>query len=266
MAPAALEAVIFDVDGTLADTELEGHRRAFNAAFTELGLPFSWDVPTYRRLLAVTGGERRLRHFLHESPEARRYGWSDQEISDLAAELHRRKTERFLRQGVQQVAARPGARRLLEGLQRQGVTLGVATTGSPEWVHPLLDRLFGLELFAVVITGAEAPRRKPDPAAYCLVLERLGLPASRCLAVEDTGPGVTAAKRAGLPTVVVAGSVTEPGVAGRADLALDGYGLPGAPAVVLHDPFAACPDGILDVGSLRRLRSRVCSGFLPFEE
>ncbi|MCK4177002.1 HAD-IA family hydrolase [Aciditerrimonas ferrireducens] len=265
MGAAPLEAVVFDVDGTLADTELEGHRLAFNAAFAELGLPFSWDVGTYRRLLAVTGGERRLRCYLSTAPEALAYGWSAEEVEDLAAELHRRKTAWFLEQGVQAVAARPGASRVLEGLRREGVALAVATTGSPEWVHPLLDRLFGKGAFTVVVTGREAPRRKPDPAAYCLALEQLGVPPSRAVAIEDSGPGVRAARAASLPVVVVAGAVTEPGVAQDADLALGGYGEPEQPAEVLHDPFEACPDGILGPGCLRRLRNRVASGFLPFE-
>lgn len=196
-------AVIFDVDGTLADSERDGHRVAFNAAFEAAGLPYHWGVEEYGRLLRVTGGRRRIAAFL----ESRGHGRA--ETVELAAALHADKTRRF-RALVESggVPARPGVRELLAGLAAEGVTLAVATTGSREWVEPLLDRLFGRGVFAVVATGTEVPVLKPDPAVYEHVLARLGLPAGAALAVEDSENGLRAALGAGLRCVVVTNDYT----------------------------------------------------------
>lgn len=196
-------AVVFDVDGTLVDSERDGHRPMFNAAFAAIGLPYRWDVEEYGRLLAITGGRRRLTSYL----ESR--GHDPGEAADLAARLHRDKTER-MRDLVAggEIAARPGARELLRELESLGMRLAVATTGTRDWVEPLLRRLFGQDQFEVVVTGSEIHALKPDPAAYVEALNQLGLPASRAMAVEDSGNGLRAAVAAGLGCVVVTNDYT----------------------------------------------------------
>ncbi|NKQ54365.1 HAD-IA family hydrolase [Amycolatopsis sp. K13G38] len=196
-------AVVFDVDGTLVDSERDGHRPAFNAAFAANRLPYRWDTGEYGRLLAITGGRRRLAAYL----ESR--GHDAGEAAGLAARLHRDKTER-MRDLVTNggIAARPGLRELLRELVSARVRLAVATTGTRDWVAPLLDRLFGPDLFEVVVTGSEIGALKPDPAAYVEVLRRLGLPASRAVAVEDSANGLRAALAAGLACVVVTNDYT----------------------------------------------------------
>lgn len=266
MARRGLTAVVLDVDGTLADTELDGHRVAFNRAFAELGLPFSWDVARYRDLLAVTGGERRIRWYLSHDPEGRALGWSPAKVAEVAAEAHRRKTEHIVAMiDAGQVVPRPGVRRLLAELQGHGVPMAIATTGTRAWVDRLLRTLFPTTRFAAVVTGDEAPRRKPDPQAHLLALECLGVDRSGVVAVEDSGPGLDAAVHAGLPCVLVATAITAPEVPRRAALGLDGFGEPTSPAAVLADPYEVCPAGVVDVAALRRLASRVGGGFLPFE-
>jgi HAD superfamily hydrolase (TIGR01509 family) len=196
-------AVVFDVDGTLVDSERDGHRVAFNDAFAANGLPYRWDIDEYGRLLDITGGQRRLTAFL----EGR--GYDAPAATALAARLHRDKTQRmraFVVHGV--ISPRPGVRELLSELTAAGVTLGVATTGSRDWVEPLLTRLFGRGVFAVVVTGSEVPALKPDPAVYTEALGRLGVPAGRALAVEDSGNGLRAALAAGLGCVVVTNQYT----------------------------------------------------------
>lgn len=196
-------AVVFDVDGTLVDSERDGHRVAFNAAFAAHGLPYRWDVAEYGGLLAVAGGQRRLAGFLESQ------GYDEQEAATLAARLHRGKTD--LMRGLVgrgEISPRPGVRELLAELAAADVTLAVATTGTREWVEPLLSLLFGSDVFAVVMTGSEIPALKPDPAVYTEVLSRLGVPAESALAVEDSSNGLRAALGSGLECVVVTNEYT----------------------------------------------------------
>ncbi len=203
MARKRWAAVIFDVDGTLVDSERDGHRVAFNDAFAVNGLPYHWDVAEYGELLHITGGRRRLAAFLEDR------GYDTRAAAALAARLHRDKTglmREFVGRGV--IVPRPGVRELLTGLAAAGVTLGVATTGTRDWVEPLLTRLFGADLFAVVVTGSEIAALKPDPAVYTEALRRLNVPAARALAVEDSSNGLRAALAAGLGCVVVTNDYT----------------------------------------------------------
>jgi HAD superfamily hydrolase (TIGR01509 family) len=243
-----LEALVFDVDGTLVDSERDGHRVAFNRAFEEAGLSDHWEVERYGDLLAVTGGERRINAYFEEQ------GMPEDEREELAGRLHVRKTEIFTEMASRgEIEPRPGVGELLDELEDAGVRLAVATTGTRTWVEPLLDRLFGIERFEVVVTSDEAPERKPDPSAFHLTLERLGLRASAAPAVEDSANGLRAAKSAGLPCVIVVNDYTREQDFHDADLVLDGFGRPDAPVSVLADPHGLDPPGRLDVGTLRRL-------------
>ena len=190
-----LEAVIFDVDGTLVDSERDGHRVAFNAAFEEAELPDRWDVATYGRLLEITGGVKRMAHWFEST------GRSPAEALRLAERLHERKT-RIMRRLVEdgQVRARPGAHRLIAELEAGGVAVHVATTGTRAWVEPLLENAFGSS-FRTVVTGTEVADLKPSPAAYLEVLRRTGCAPESAVAVEDSGNGVAAAVGARLRCV-----------------------------------------------------------------
>ncbi|HLJ09292.1 MAG TPA: HAD-IA family hydrolase, partial [Acidimicrobiia bacterium] len=215
----SLRAVIFDVDGTLVDSERHGHRVAFNRAFAEFGLPYEWDEPTYGRLLAVTGGQRRLHAYLAER------GVDGPARDDLVPRLHARKTELFVGLAAAgEVPARPGAVRLLDELGGAGVTVAVATTGSRAWVRPLLDRHFGPGRFAAVVTGDDCPRRKPEPDAYLAALDALGVDPDAAVAVEDSDNGVRAARAAGLAVAVVTNDYTAGQALPGAAVVLDGFG------------------------------------------
>ena len=243
-----LQAVVLDVDGTLVDSERDGHRVAFNRAFEEAGLADRWDVERYGGLLALTGGKRRIKAYFEEQ------GMPEDEREELASRLHARKTEVFTEMASRgEIEARPGVGELLDELEDAGVRLAVATTGTRAWVGPLLDHLFGLERFEVIVTGDEAPDRKPDPSAYRLTLEHLRLGGPAAVAVEDSANGLRAAKSAGLPCVVVVNDYTREQDFHDADLVLDGFGSTSTPASVLTDPLSLAPSGRLDLDTLRRL-------------
>lgn len=198
----ALEALIFDVDGTLADTE-EVHRQAFNAAFREHGLPWHWDVERYRALLRVTGGRERIAFFLDS------LGLEVAERTRLAREIaavHCTKTRIYAERVAQGgCRLRAGVRELFDEARAAGCSLAIASTTSPENIEALMAANFGHgagELFDVIVAGDDVAAKKPAPDAYRLALARLGLDAHACLAFEDSVNGVRAAMAAGLATVV----------------------------------------------------------------
>lgn len=230
-------AVVFDVDGTLVDSERDGHRVAFNAAFAAAGLPDRWSVDEYGELLATAGGRHRLEQYLL------RTGRDPDRAAALARDLHADKT-RILREMVDdgRVTARPGAHRLLRELQDAGVRLAVATTGSRAWVAPLLARCFPDITFAPTLTADEVPDRKPDPAVYREALARLGTRPEDTLVIEDAEKGVVAARGAGLDCLVTVNDYTRHESFAAARLVVDGFG-DDRPARVLAGPEDALDRG-----------------------
>ena len=251
-----LRAVIFDVDGTLVDSERHGHRVAFNRAFEAFDLPYRWDEQLYGELLHTTGGQRRIDGYLAGQ------GVDDAERARLAPALHARKTE-ILEELVDGglIEVRPGAARLLKELAAEGVALAVGTTGSRRWVERLLRRVLPDVDWAAVVAGDDVTNRKPDPEVFIRALEQLGLASpAPALVVEDSGEGLAAARAAGLPCAVVVNGYTADHDLACADLVVDGFGEPGAPAAVLADPRATGCDGILTPGLLRTLSAALrCS-------
>ena len=244
-----LRAVVFDVDGTLVDSERHGHRVAFNRAFEEFDLPYRWDEDLYGELLHTTGGQRRIDGYLAEQ------GVPEEERAELAPALHKRKTE-ILEQMVDDgaIELRPGAARLLEELAGEGVTLAVGTTGSRRWVERLLKHTLPSITWDVMVAGDDVENRKPDPEVFTTALEKLGIQDPReAVVVEDSGEGVEAARAAGTPCVVVVNGYTADHDLDGADLVLDGFGEPDEPAAVLSDPHGLQVDGILDLAVLREV-------------
>lgn len=197
-----LKALIFDVDGTLAETE-EIHRRAFNETFSDFGLDWRWDRDLYKELLRVTGGKERMRYFIEANSLPDR-DWA----LGLIPEIHAAKTSRYtslIHAGAARL--RPGVRELVLEAKAEGMKLAIATTTSLPNVEALIRVSWGTcpgGIFDVIAAGDEVSHKKPAPDVYLLALARLGLEPSSCIAFEDSENGLKSALDAGLDTIVTA--------------------------------------------------------------
>ena len=253
-ADSAVRAVLFDVDGTLADTERDGHRLAFNAAFKESGLDWDWGVELYGELLAVTGGKERIRHFMEKYTPAE-LGRSG--LDDWIAGLHRVKTRHYvslLESGG--IPLRPGVARLIRHLRDRNIKIAIATTTTPENVTALLKSALGEDSpgwFDVIGAGDIVPRKKPEPDIYHWVLDQLGLPAEQCMAIEDSENGLRASLAAGLDTVVTVSDYTRLQDFRGATAVLSDLGEPTQPFTVLEGGVPQ--NGWVDVELLLKLKA-----------
>ena len=204
-----MKALIFDVDGTLADTE-DAHREAFNDAFKDFGFDWHWDRVLYKKLLKVTGGKQRIRFFLEDHhPDV----LERDDIDELIPNLHKTKTKHFverLKNG--QVPLRPGIEELINEARAKDLTIAIATTTTPVNVQTLISVNLGeeaLDWFACIGDGGVVPILKPEPDVYNWVLDKLGLEPGETLALEDSRNGLVACERSGVPVLVVTNDYTE---------------------------------------------------------
>ncbi|MCW8905670.1 MAG: HAD family hydrolase [Sedimenticola sp.] len=248
-----LQALLWDVDGTLADTERDGHRVAFNRAFQQMGLDWDWDVELYGRLLQVTGGKERIRYYLDEFNRA----WErPSDLDSFITELHRRKSQLFVSLMVGgEIPLRPGVSRLVNEAKQAGLKLAIVTTTTPANVDALLRQYFpaeGRPVFDLIAAGDVVPHKKPAPDIYLWALERLGLGADQCAALEDSHHGLRAARDAGLKTVVITvNGYTADEDFSDATLVVDQLGEAGRPCRVLQGEGRV--SGMVDLGLLRQL-------------
>lgn len=237
-------AIIFDVDGTIAETE-EAHRAAFNAAFAEAALDWEWDEDLYRDLLSVAGGKERIRHYIHG------LGARPMLAPAAIARLHVRKTELY-GDLIEDLSLRPGIARLLAEARTAGVPLAIATTTSLPNIESLLVSTLGEEApgwFAVIAAGDMVPAKKPAPDIYRFVLDRLKVRPDQCVAIEDSRNGLLSATTAGIPTVVAVSRYMTHETFPEALSVLDHLGDTGQPCHVLSG--RAPPGGMVDLATLR---------------
>jgi HAD superfamily hydrolase (TIGR01509 family) len=251
----SIEALIFDVDGTIADTE-EAHRVAFNLAFERHGLCWKWPPAEYRKLLKVPGGKERIRSYIDDHLDvdmAERW-----RLHAMVRELHFDKT-RFYTSVVHGggVPLRAGVGRLLEEALAEGYKLAIASTATAVNIDALLQSTLGprgLDLFSVIACGDQVRQKKPAPDIYRLALHGLGLPAQHAIAFEESQNGLRAARAAGLWTVVTPSFWTEDGDFPEAGLLLAHLGgpdfpLPGEPGRCLESAaWLTCAEAVRRAG------------------
>lgn len=219
-----LEALIFDCDGVLVDTERDGHRVAFNRTFAEKGLDVEWGVELYGELLAVSGGKERMRHYFNEA------GWPAlvEDPDEFIRELHGLKTDLFMNiieSG--ELDLRPGVARLVDEAIAEGVTLAVCSTSNERAVNLVVERLLGGERkahFSAILAGDVVSNKKPDPEIYDLARERLGVAGEDCVVVEDSRNGLLSAKAARMHCIITTTGYTEGEDFSEADAVVDALG------------------------------------------
>jgi HAD superfamily hydrolase (TIGR01509 family) len=249
-----LQALLFDVDGTLADTERDGHRPAFNQAFKDAGLDWHWDVALYGKLLAVTGGKERMKHYIdHYRPDYRK----PDNFDTMVVELHQAKTRHYAALAARGgIPMRPGVERLLVEARGAGLRLAIATTTTPENVTVLLEHSLGAgtaDWFEVIAAGDIVPAKKPAPDIYHYALRKMGVDAADCLAFEDSENGLRASLGASLKTLVTVNDYTLEHDFSGAAVVLSDLGEPGTPTRVLTGPDLGQP--FVDVAYLRALHA-----------
>lgn len=250
-----LDVLLFDVDGTLAETE-EIHRQSFNRSFAQAGLDWVWSEELYTRLLAVTGGKERIRHYIgtcvpdFEPP---------MDLDEFIAGLHAEKTDVYTRIiAAGEIPLRPGVSRLIREARRAGLRLGITTTTTPANVTALLRHSLDPEAeswFEVIAAGSVVAAKKPAPDIYHHALEAMAVSPEECIAFEDSANGLRSARQAGITTLVTRSLYSRDDDFEGAALVLDHLGEPDLPFTVISGD--AGRHRYVDLALLKELHTRV---------
>jgi HAD superfamily hydrolase (TIGR01509 family) len=249
-----MNALIFDCDGVLADTERYGHLPSFNETFREFGLPVQWSEAEYGEKLKIAGGKERMASMLSPEFIAQANLPTDPgEQKKMIAEWHKRKTElykQYIREGC--LPGRPGVHRIVQEAKEAGWKLAVASTSAEESVRGVLDYVMGKELAAhfLVLAGDIVPKKKPAPDIYLLALEKLDISPDDSLIIEDSRNGLLAAVGARVRCVVTLSSYTWEEDMSEALLVVSDLGEPDAPMQVVANRSKAQPGKCITLNDL----------------
>jgi len=245
-----LKAIIFDVDGTLADTEKDGHRIAFNKAFSDANLDWNWDEELYGKLLAVTGGKERIKYYINNFDVNNTKNIDDSFIK----ELHMQKTKYYV-QIMQEgkLPLRRGVKRLILEAREKNIKLAIATTTTYDNVASLLTSTLGeesIEWFETIGAGDMVANKKPANDIYLLVLDQLELSPTECIAIEDSYNGLISSTTADLKTLITVNEYTKEHDFSKASLVVESLGCENNDAKVVHGNLL---NNIVNIQSLEKL-------------
>ncbi len=218
-----LKAIFFDMDGTIVDTEKDGHRVAFNEAFSQSGIEAEWSVEEYHQLLKIAGGKERMKIYFQN--EGKKYLPEEKSLDDLVLQLHLLKTEIFvslIETGM--LPLRPGIKRIMKEANDKGILLGICTTSNEKAVKAIVNSLLADIKIDLILAGDVVTKKKPDPEIYLLALKKTGFSASEALVVEDSENGVIAGKEAHIKVLATVNEYTKNEDLSRADAIVTSLG------------------------------------------
>jgi len=244
-----IQAVFFDQDGVIIDTERDGHRVSFNMAFKEFGFTDEWSVDYYHELLQIAGGKERMKH--HWKTKGFSRPLTEEEIDSLVKEMHKRKTALFVELiETGKLPLRPGIHRFMKEAMDAGLKIAVCTTSNEQAARAITGKILSDIKFELVLAGDVVSKKKPDPEIYNLALSKLGLKPEEVFAVEDSKNGVAASKAAGLKTIVTTNSYTEKEDVSAGDVIVSSLGDPDGEKAQLRNGDLAGFDGVVHVKQL----------------
>lgn len=252
----SLKALIFDVDGTLANTERDGHLKAFNLAFKEFNLDWVWSNEMYYHLLDVTGGKLRIKYYLKKyNPE-----FSHDDLENLVNSIHALKTKKYvhlINNGI--VPLRTGVKRLFLEAKKAGLRLAIATTTTPDNVNALIKNTLGDEaigFFEVIAAGDCVKNLKPAGDVYQFVLDKMQLKNNEVIAFEDSKNGIVSANSVGINSVITINQYTQHHIFNGAMVVLDNLGEPNKDFKIIKGDKTK--HTFLSVDYLQELYARYC--------
>lgn len=248
-----LKALLFDVDGTLAETEKDLKRVAFNRAFARLQLAYFWDEDLYGELVKVAGSSERLRFYF-----ARYCEMSAAECEPLIDSILQQQNAALIEM-LDEVKIFPssGILRLFDEAHAANTATGIVTAGSRASL-PLVELLLGTKRFqrlSVIVSGDDVRCKKPHPEAYHLALERLAIDARGAIAIEDSANGLAAAKAASLPCLIVRSFYSRDHDFSQADLVVEALGDENAPTKLLSNPHDLACNSYITLADISQLHA-----------
>ena len=196
-----LEGVYWDLDGTIANTELEAHLPAFNNAFNDLGIDWNWDIIEYIQLLRINGGKNRIAYY----SKLNKHSLSD----DLIIKIHEKKQFHYLEIIKENcVNFKTGVYRLINELNRKKIRQFIVTSSSKKQVDLLIEYLFnGFNPFEFIISSDDVEFKKPNPLPYLKAVKLSGIKKNKSIVFEDSNPGLKSSLAAKLPTIFVPSNI-----------------------------------------------------------
>ncbi|HSO86444.1 MAG TPA: HAD-IA family hydrolase [Draconibacterium sp.] len=247
-----IKAIFFDMDGTIIDTEKDGHRVAFNEAFARLGIKAEWDVAKYHQLLQIAGGKERMKFFFQK--EGKKFLPAGIPIDDFVQQLHLLKTEIFVSLiETGKLPLRPGIKRLMQEANEMGILIGICTTSNEKAVKAIVNSLLADIKIDLILAGDVVTKKKPDPEIYLLALQKTGLTGNDALVVEDSENGLIAGKAAGIKVLVTVNEYTKNENMTEADAVLTSLGNENEKAKVLAGNFKLSDGQMVHIQDLLEL-------------